>query len=65
MTSLPDSLSDTIVAVLGGTDPQGRGPAAAEFEDVVRAKHNDSTDELVTEDLIVEVVSIDGMCGVY
>jgi mycofactocin precursor len=39
-----------------------RGPDA---EDVAAAEPPDAESELVLEDLLVEDVSIDGMCGVY
>jgi mycofactocin precursor len=40
-------------------DPEGRAPAAAATGPL------GSGDGLVDEDLLVEDVSIDGMCGVY
>ena len=36
-------------------------PQAARVDDVVSADHAD----LVEDDLLVEEISIDGMCGVY
>ena len=38
-------------------------PTASEIEQ--DAPNSDSTSEQVTEDVLVEEVSIDGMCGVY
>ncbi|RCW40970.1 mycofactocin precursor [Halopolyspora algeriensis] len=35
------------------------------YESVETASQNDSEDLFVEEDLLVEEVSIDGMCGVY
>jgi mycofactocin precursor len=42
-------------------DPVAQEQAAVEPEEAVEA----SADELVEDDLLVEDVSIDGMCGVY
>jgi mycofactocin precursor len=40
-------------------DPAGSAPAGAE------AVHPEPAPDLVEDDLLVEEISIDGMCGVY
>ncbi len=49
MSSTPEQLEQAVV------EPAQEGDAQAQPSD----------DELVVEDLLVEDVSIDGMCGVY
>jgi mycofactocin precursor len=47
-------------------DPSTQAPPANEADDEQRADAADRPDvELVEADLLVEDVSIDGMCGVY
>lgn len=41
------------------------GPLARETESGIDAEPSGSADALVLEELLVEDVSIDGMCGVY
>jgi mycofactocin precursor len=40
-------------------------PPADEVTDVQPAPAQDATSEVVAADLLVEEISIDGMCGVY
>jgi mycofactocin precursor len=42
-----------------------RGALMADETAVIVDNDEDATDVLVTEDVLVEEVSIDGMCGVY
>ena len=51
MSSIPEQLDETAV------EP--------EFDSDEKTPNQPSGEELVVEDLLVEDVSIDGMCGVY
>jgi mycofactocin precursor len=56
--------SDTQIA--GSAPGAGATPAPTETATTPSTEpQNRSADELVEEDLLVEDVSIDGMCGVY
>jgi mycofactocin precursor len=44
-------------------DATGTAPALEEHEE--HEEHAAETEPLVLEDMIVEEISIDGMCGVY
>ena len=48
-----------------GTTPEQLEQTAAEPESDEETATQPSDEELVLEDLLVEDVSIDGMCGVY
>jgi len=48
-----------------GIIPEELEPTASEPESEKEAATPPSDEELVIEDLLVEDVSIDGMCGVY
>jgi mycofactocin precursor len=46
------------------SEPQAQAPTPAETEPEVTLEAN-LADEMIADDLLVEEVSIDGMCGVY
>jgi mycofactocin precursor len=51
--------------VTGGTPASATGPEARLDRPADPSPHDWLGEELVLEDLLVEDVSIDGMCGIY
>jgi mycofactocin precursor len=49
----------------GGLSPNRRVTLPHMEQDTATLEAPESTDELVEEELLVEEISIDGMCGVY